>query len=79
MNILNQLIMNSIKGFGFVMAVLFTALGISCVTATFLKDLKFPIPAILGVSGLIFFMGAAILLLLVVVLDCLQKPNIDHP
>jgi hypothetical protein len=66
--------MNSIKGFGFIMAVLFTTLGGLCIVAILFKDLKFPIPAILVVSGLIFFMGAAILLLLTVVLDCLQKP-----
>lgn len=66
--------MNSIKGFGFTISSLFTILGILCLVAALFKDLQFPVPAILAVSGMIFLMGAAILLLLVVVLDCLQKP-----
>lgn len=71
--------MNNLKAFGFLMAVLSTIAGSLCVYAVFFKDLKSPIPAIFLVGGLLFLIGATIIVLLVAVLDYLPTKQIKIP
>lgn len=66
---------NSIKQFGFIMAALFTIAGFLCIGSIFMKDFLFPLPAILVSTGMLFFMGATITLLLVTILHHVDKPN----
>lgn len=68
---------NEIKQLGFIMAVLFTIAGLLCIGSAFIRTFLFPLPAILILTGLLFFMGATITALLVYILHLLNKPTAD--
>lgn len=59
------------------MALLFTLAGVLCVASVYIKDFIFPLPAILVLTGMLFFMGATITLLLVIILHYLDKTTTD--
>lgn len=69
--------MSNMKLFGFMMAVGFTILGALCIAINFFKELKFPIPALMTLTGILFLMGATIIILLTIIIDHLQNQTTD--
>lgn len=68
---------STMKGCGFILAILFAILGCLFMAVSLNERYRFPVPALFFLAGIGLFMGTTIILLLVTILHYIENITTD--